>query len=293
LPSPELRLAIVGDPVSHSLSPAMHEAALHECGLSGSYKRVRTKPRQLAGMLDQLRRKGYDGFNVTIPHKESILPMLPTIDEPAQRIRAVNTVRLTDAGYRGYNTDSSGFERVIEALDHKSGPALILGAGGAARACIDVLMRSGWSVTIANRGSERLRSLPANTASMDLSDLRALQQAVNIADLVVNATPVGLNHLEESPLPDRIVFGRDAVVMDLVYVPLETRLLADAARAGCRVIDGLALLAAQAADSFEIWTDKRLPDEFFRQAAVEGELLTRARTFQYGQFGMPAGEEVI
>jgi shikimate dehydrogenase len=266
----------------------MHMAALRHENIEGSYERIRVAPKNLGTMVAQLRRKGYDGLNVTIPHKSAIVSLIDGLDEPAQRIGAVNTVARVDGRFLGSNTDASGFRRVLQDRNLSSGNALILGAGGAARACIDVLLMDGWTVAAAVRNVDS-RSAPRPELSMiDMYDNAAMQQALDVADLLVNATPIGMNLPDESPLMDRLFLTRRITVMDLVYSPLDTRLLLDAEDAGCPTIDGLALLAAQAADSFATWTGRRLSDEFFRQAAREGSVISNAQTFSLGQFMPPS-----
>lgn len=278
-----MRLAILGDPVSHSLSPAMHEAALAQSGITGSYRRIRVSRANLPTIVGQLKRKEYHGFNVTLPHKEAILQLLSGADETATTIGAANTVVSDGGALRGHNTDASGLRRVLAENGVAAGAqAMILGAGGAARACLHVLLSQGWSVTVANRGADRAKPFASRATVIELADVAAVQRALEGATLLVNATPVGMNRPEESPIGDRIRLPSCLTVIDLVYVPLHTRLLEDARRAECRTVDGLALLAAQASDSFEIWTGIRLPDSFFRDAAMEGAMLSDARRFQLG-----------
>lgn len=300
----ELRLAVLGDPVDHSLSPAIHTTALRECGIAGSYERIHVTVPELAATVDRLRVEGFAGFNVTIPHKEAVIPSLDRIDGRAKQVGAVNTVVREGAGsFGGHNTDLSGLSRLVSRLDwsegadgvdnsvHRKGPlstdqdapalpqarpaALVLGSGGAARACVVALKALRWRVTVANRTVSRARATFGRYATViDLSDTDTLRGAVESALLIVNATSVGLNQPGLSPIPRSIVLPRHTTVMDLVYAPLETRLLRDACRAGCRVINGLELLAAQAADSFQLWTGERLPDAFFRSAA-ESALISK------------------
>ena len=208
----------------------MHQAALKECGLRGSYDRIRVSTKNLGAMVAQLRRKGYHGFNVTIPHKEAVAPFLNSLDENARRVGAVNTVTTVDGGFRGYNTDTSGFGRLLDGLGELDRTALILGAGGAARACIDALIARKWKVTIANRTPERTRAFRERAEIIDLRDPVAVQEAIRSVALLVNTTPVGMNQPDETPLPERVTLANGVTVIDLVYAPLETRLLVDARR---------------------------------------------------------------
>lgn len=264
----EIRLAVLGDPVGHSLSPAMHIAALRECGIDGSYDKVHVKAGDLSATVERLGREGLTGFNVTVPHKERVVGMLTHVDPAAERIGAVNTVVVRPAGLYGYNTDATGFARVVKDSQVRGSVALVLGAGGAARACVDTLTGLGWSVVVAARRPEQARrAFGGDVGLVNLSDDRHLQARLNASKLLVNATSAGMNQSTVTPLPEGVDIPQNLTVIDLVYAPLDTKLLRVARYAGCRAVDGLALLASQAADSFALWTAQRISDAFFRQAA--------------------------
>jgi shikimate dehydrogenase len=274
------RLAVLGDPVAHSLSPAMHAAALAQAGLLGSYEPIRAAAGDLPDVVRRLHHERYDGFNVTVPHKQRIMPLLDVIDPAAAHIGAVNTVVRDGDLLVGFNTDASGFGRILdelagtrevlhrELITESNPKVVVLGAGGAARACVHALSARGWSITVANRTRAHAReAFGGAVGCVALTEIDKLTVAVGQADLLVNATSAGMNRPDESPLPNGIDLPLRLTVIDLVYAPLETKLLSDSRHAGCHTLDGLALLAAQAADAFELWTGNRLPDTFFRQAA--------------------------
>lgn len=264
----DLKLAIIGDPVEHSLSPAMHAEALWQCELTGSYERLRATKTTLRDVLQAMREDRYDGFNVTAPLKEDVVLLLDGLDPAAAAIGAVNTVVKQDGDLIGYNSDASGFGRIVDSLGLvRNRNAMVIGAGGAARACVDTLYGRGWSITVANRTLERAgRAFLDKAEVIDLTPER-LARSLAGASLLLNASSAGMNRPWESPLPPQIILDSKMTVVESVYVPLETRLLREAGKRGCRIVDGLTFLAAQAADAFELWTGSRLSDDFFRGAA--------------------------
>lgn len=252
------RFAVIGDPIEHSLSPAMHTAALAAAGIDGNYEAVHVSPAQLQAAVGQLRRE-YRGFNVTLPHKEAILPFLDFLDPSARDVGAANTVVNAGGRLEGHNTDVGGFSAVLRQLqlDRPGLEVLVLGAGGSARAVVHALMLVGARVSLLNRDSARARRL-AETASGRVAVLphgmESLQAVVEQVDLVVNATALGLGHLaDRSPLPEDVRLSPFTAVIDLIY-GRRTPLLAMAAAAGCQMVDGLEMLVQQGAESFRIWT---------------------------------------
>lgn len=267
------RFAIIGNPLDHSLSPAMHNAAFRVAGIDARYEAFPLDSRDLPRGVRQLRHEGYTGFNVTIPHKESILNYLDEIDRDAADIGAVNTVVQSDGILKGHNTDITGFERALESLhvDLVSLKAVVFGAGGAARAVVHALLRLGGQVTLVNRDRERARRLARQAVRpVDIrkSDDPALLEAIERASLLVNATPLGMGHLaERSPLPPdgRLIPG--TTVLDLVYGH-RTPFLNLASLSGCRTMDGLEMLVQQGAESFRLWTRVGPDIEVMRQACL-------------------------
>ena len=269
---------IIGWPVTHSLSPAMHNAAFAALGLDMAYVPLPVAPPGLEAAVRGLRALGFRGANVTMPHKAAVLPYLDHVAADALLIEAVNTIVVDDDALHGYNTDIDGFvaalrDVVVEPLNGASG--LVLGAGGAARAAVTGLLRVGVRrFVIANRSvasaEELVRLLralddEARFAVVALDELAAAD--VRGADILVNATPLGMVAALKVPgvLVDNI--RRDHIVYDVVYGQRPTMPFARARETGARAIDGLSMLAWQAALSFELWTGRAAPLEVMRSAA--------------------------
>ena len=251
------RLAVVGDPIAHSLSPAMHNAALRAAGIAGSYQAIQVSSPELEAQVRLLRDQEYRGFNVTIPHKERIAACLDQIDASA-RIGAVNTVVNQQGALIGYNTDVAGFCRALRSLlpDPTGLHAVVLGAGGSALAVVHALQCERTTVTVVNRSVARAEHL-ASRLSGRITVRRSGPEAAHAvahADLLVNTTPLGMGNLVAlSALPDDCQLSSHTAVFDLVYGRI-TPLLAQAAAAGCPTADGLEMLVQQGALSFQLWT---------------------------------------
>ena len=250
-----LRAGVIGWPVGHSLSPRIHRFWLAEHGIAGSYEAVVVPPDWLADTLDSFRAAGWVGFNVTIPHKETILPLLDTVDSTAQAIGAVNTVVAVGEGrFEGRNTDAPGFLaslRSVRAI-RSDRPAVILGGGGAARAIAVALSGAGVrEIRIANRSRARADTLAADF-SLTACDWEDRNRILDGAGLLVNATSLGMDG--QPPLDlDMASLPASATVTDIVYRPLETDLLRRAAARGNPVVDGLGMLLYQAVEGFAAW----------------------------------------
>ena len=267
-------LGIFGYPLGHSLSPLMYETAIEHLHLSFRFQPYEVHPRDLPAAVQGIRALGIHGICVTIPHKETIPPLLDGLSEEAQRVGAVNLVYREGDRLVGHNTDGIGFIRSLREegrLDPRGLRALLLGAGGAARAVAAQLSKEGvFSLTIANRTLARGQALAArvgglspglNVQAISLGS-RELAQAAVEADLIVNSTSLGLAYSEGGdeglPLsPQHIRPGQ--LVMDLVYNPLETPLLRLAKERGARTLGGLGMLVYQGAENFRIWTGSELP----------------------------------
>jgi len=251
------RLAVIGDPIAHSLSPAMHNAALHAAGIAGSYRAIQVAGPELEAGVRLLRDQEYRGFNVTIPHKERIAACLDQLDASA-RIGAVNTVVNQQDALIGYNTDVAGFTRALRSLlpDPTGLRAVVLGAGGSALAVVHALQLEPATVTVVNRSvarAEYLASRLSGPITVQPSGPEAAH-AVAHADLLVNTTPLGMGSLAGlSALPDECRLSSHTAVFDLVY-GRTTPLLAQAAAAGCPTANGLEMLVQQGALSFQLWT---------------------------------------
>ena len=253
------RACVIGWPIAHSRSPLIHGHWLQALGLEGSYERVAVDPADLAGFIGRLREAGYVGGNVTLPHKEQAARSCATLSPAATRLGAVNTLWFEDDRLIGDNTDGAGF---LGALDQEAPNwstrrelAIVLGAGGAARAVVDALLTRGFArVIVANRSPERADALVRRLRDVrcEPTGLQGAEAAVRRADLLVNTTSAGM-----AGQPD-LAFAIDdlpghAVVNDIVYVPRETALLRRAAAQGLRTVGGLGMLLHQARPGFARW----------------------------------------
>ena len=256
---------IIGNPVTHSLSPAMHNAALAASGINGVY--LPFSAPDIAAAVTGIRGLGVQGVSVTIPHKEKVMALLDEIDPVAQKIGAVNTVMNTDGTLKGLNTDWLGATRALEEkIDLNGVEAVILGAGGSARAIGFGLLERRAKFVLCSRTESRGKALADELGCLWVS----LDEADNLSgDILINATSVGMQpHIENSPVPERIL-SRFQVVMDIVYAPLKTRFLQEAEVRGCVTINGLEMLLYQGVAQFELWTGKVAPVELMRKALAE------------------------
>ena len=263
---------ILGKPVGHSVSPAIHNSAFAARGLDFVYLPIEVED------LDEFftrfvrpasREIDWDmrGFSVTIPHKVAVIPLLDEVDEIAAAIGAVNTVVVDGDRLTGYNTDASGATvPLLGALPLTGRRCGVIGAGGAARAVVYGLCRQGAEVTIYARDREKVKSLAAYF-DCSASTLDALE--ADRPEILINTTPVGMHghSEEESPVPPDAL-KTQPVVYDLIYNPVETRLLREARAAGCQTIGGLDMLIAQAALQFELWTGSKPDTQVMKQAAL-------------------------
>jgi shikimate dehydrogenase len=256
---------ILGRPVAHSLSPAMHNAAFRELGLNAVY--VAYPVADLARAVAGLRGLAIPGVSVTIPFKEEIIPLLDEIDPRAAKIGAVNTVVNRDGLLTGHNTDWLG---ALLALEEKTAIAgqrcLILGAGGAARAIAFAILEKGGQVAVTDLDRDKALALSRH---LWVEVVAPDYLGEYPAEVLINATPVGMEPKSGGTPIDPNLLGRYQVVMDIVYKPLETRLLREAKARGCQVIDGLRMLIHQGAAQFELWTDRPAPLEVMARAAYD------------------------
>ena len=274
------RVGLIGWPVEHSLSPAMHNAAFKALGLGWQYELLPIPPGQLDAALADLRAGRFRGVNVTVPHKSAVMAFLDEIDDTAQRIGAVNTIMVQGKRWIGHNTDAAGFVRALReaGLEPFGRRALLLGAGGAARAVAYALAQAGCAVAINNRTKMRaaelvhdLQGLGLNSPVVWVPDKAALEE-LDLAcfDLLVNATAAGMwPNGEDTPWPGGLAMPSHWTVFDLVYNPLETSLLRQARQAGANTIDGLGMLVWQGALAFALWTGHEPPADLMRVAALE------------------------
>jgi shikimate dehydrogenase len=266
-----IRLGLIGYPLAQSLSPEIHRAALAACGVTGDYTLFRVAPDDqpvLHELLDRMRAGDIHGLNVTIPHKGAVVALLDALTPTATAVGAVNTIFREGATLVGDNTDVDGFRCALERFLHAhgrqaaaSGAALVLGAGGAARAAVYALATSGWEVTVVARRVAQAHRLARDLAEsgVHVVDYASLPQAVSdrlaACALIVNATPVGMPpHSDESPWPADLPFPQHAAVYDVVYAPGVTKLVRDARAEGLPAVTGLGMLIEQALLSFARWT---------------------------------------
>lgn len=258
-------LGLIGYPLEKSLSPAIHQAALRASGQSGEYQLYPVLPlpegqASLAEKIDQLRQGKLHGLNVTIPHKQNVLPYLDGLTPAAKAVGAANTLYIKNGALLGDNTDIPGFSADLNRLlPGEPGQALVLGAGGSARAVVYALRLAGWTVTVAARrleqASELLKDLnaPASFRAAPLQDLGL--RTLNGLKLIVNTTPAGmLPQPEASPWPENLPLPQAALLYDLIYKPPETQFIRRARKVGLQAANGLGMLVEQAALSFERWT---------------------------------------
>ncbi len=281
-----ISLGLIGYPLTHSLSPIIHKAALDFCGLKGKYSLFPIPPDDLQGLrdlLDRIRSGEITGLNVTIPHKQSIISLLDELTQTAQSVGAVNTVYMENGKLTAGNTDASGFMadlyKFLDAEDDKLGQsknALVLGAGGAARAVIYSLINDGWKVVFAARRFEQTQALIAQFPDKKsrLTGIDFLPDAFTTQDpdlrLVINTTPVGMSpDIENSPWPSGVHFPPRAAFYDLVYNPRETKFVRDARAAGLQAVTGMGMLVEQAAFAFETWTGYNVSRETLFAAVEE------------------------
>lgn len=272
--------ALIGDPVEHTMSPAMHNAAFKKLRLDYTYIPFRVKATELEQAVAGLRALNVRGFNVTIPHKVSVIPLLDELDPAAGKIGAVNTVVNDRGKLKGYNTDGEGFLRALieKGIELEGKNVVVLGAGGASRAISYVLAENGARLTIFNRRqeldwAENIARLIKKELGMGVTVLELipgqLSAALATADVLVNATSVGMSPLgDKTPVPAALL-KRSLTVFDIVYNPLETRLLREAKVAGARVIGGVEMLAWQGALAFEKWTGQTAPLALMRREVVK------------------------
>ena len=255
MPAP--RAFVIGHPVAHSRSPLLHGHWLATLGIAGSYQRIDVAPEALAGFLSGLEEAGFAGGNITVPHKQAALAHVRHVDAAARAIGAINTVWLENGALLGGNTDAEGF--AANLADHapdwrgRTGIALVLGAGGAARAVAYALSQLGFKVLVVNRTLSHAQKLAADFGPLVTAHgWEALPVLLARADLLVNTTALGM--AGKPPLEiDLSGLKRGALVCDIVYVPLQTRLLADAQGRGHGTIDGLGMLLHQAVPGFARW----------------------------------------
>lgn len=270
-----LLAGVIGDPIAHSKSPVLHGHWLSRYGIKGYYVPLHVSHAKLPKVLKQLPNMGFQGVNVTIPHKEQALALASSVSDRAALMGAANTLTFTSSGIQADNTDGLGFianvRQQVPDWDATQGAAMVLGAGGAARAVLSALIQEGAPrVILANRTRARAETLRDQLgARVELLPWTRIEDALGDVQTIVNTTSLGMAGMT----PLNLNFARvrpGTVVNDLVYTPLETEFLANARAAGCRTVDGLGMLLHQAAPGFERWFGQRPEvDEDLRRAVLQ------------------------
>jgi shikimate dehydrogenase len=277
-------IGLIGWPVAHSRSPAMHNAAAQALGLDWVYVPLPVRPEHLPTAVSALPALGFRGVNVTVPHKQAVLPLLDRLDVGTQAIGAVNTIVVeADGRLTGYNTDWTGFQADLESqqIEVNGRDCLVLGAGGSARAVVYALAQMGGQVQVLARRPQQAAALVADLAAnlpVSLIVERPLPElphaaAETDAPLIVNTTPLGMTpHSNQSIWPDKLPFPAGSFIYDLVYNPSQTRLMTQAQHSHCRASNGLGMLLHQGSQAFMLWTGHR-PDLTVMAQAVKSEMV--------------------
>ena len=269
---------IIGDPIEHTMSPVMHNAAFRKLGLDYVYLPFHVRQEELGKAIDGMRALNIRGLNVTIPHKVSIIPLLDKLDSLAEKIGAINTIVNEDSVLTGYNTDATGFlQALLERRVRPEGKkVVILGAGGASRAISFILTERGANLVVLNRQLARAEDLAGRIAQVFSKNVSAqelneenLKMALARADILINATSVGMvPDVAQTPVPAELLKS-GLIVFDIVYNPIQTRLLKEAEAVGAKTIDGLEMLVWQGALAFEKWTGQKAPLDLMKREAMK------------------------
>ncbi|MBU9722535.1 MULTISPECIES: shikimate dehydrogenase [Bacillaceae] len=267
-------MGVIGYPISHSLSPLMHETAFKELNLEMAYHAFHVHPDRVEEAIAGIRGLGIKGINVTIPHKVSVIPYLDEVDELAKEIGAVNTIVNESGRLKGYNTDGEGFVRsLLEAdvvLSDKR--VLMVGAGGASKGVSLALAQHGLKeIVITNRTYSKGEELAENCSKFAVSSALSLEEAkdkLNDFDIIINGTSMGMKpHEDKTPISlDNL--SDNAVVCDLIYTPLKTKWLLEAELRGATILNGVEMFVYQGALAFEKWTGMKAPIEVMRNAVL-------------------------
>jgi len=267
--------AVIGDPIDHSLSPTIHNAAYRQLGLECTYIAYRILKEQLDVEINSLKKIKISGFNVTIPHKINVMKYLDDLDENCKTIGACNTVKNNDGNLKGYNTDMDGF---LEPIKNRNIPIqdsniLLFGAGGAARAIIAGLAKEkARHATIVNRTEEHGLQLKEFSESIGLnSEVKTIEEMNEFHadyDFIINSSSLGLKN-ESNPIPIKII-NQETVVYDIVYKPVNTELIKESKKKNAEIIYGYEMLLGQAVRSFEIWLQQKAPYDEMKKALLGG-----------------------
>jgi quinate/shikimate dehydrogenase len=276
-------LGLLATPIGHSLSPAMHNMSLRKLGLNYAYMAFEVGNQQLADVVTGMRALNVRGFNVSMPNKTKILPLLDELSPAAQFAGAVNTVVNEDGKLIGHITDGTGYMRALKeaGINVRGKKMTLLGAGGAATAiAIQAALDGVGEISIFNRDdefferalknaqiiNEEMQDVKCKATVYRLENLEALRDEISKSDIVTNATGVGMKPLEDQSLiPDSLWLRPELIVSDVVYIPRKTRLLEMAEAVGCQTLNGLGMMLWQGAKAFEIWTGHEMPVEYVKE----------------------------
>ncbi|MFQ6122417.1 MAG: shikimate dehydrogenase [Dehalococcoidales bacterium] len=271
---------VIGDPIEHTMSPVMHNAAFKKLGIDYLYVAFKVSKEELGRAVEGVRALNIRGLNVTIPHKVAIIPFLDKVDPLVEKIGAVNTI-VNDGGVlTGYNTDATGFLQALlkQGVEPKGKNIVILGAGGASRAISFILAERGANLVILNRELELdwAEELARRISQVFNQEVKALllnednlAKVLERADVVVNATSVGMSpNIDETPVPARLL-KPGLIIFDIVYNPIKTKLLKEAEAAGAKTIGGLDMFVWQGALAFEKWTGQQAPFELMKREVIK------------------------
>ncbi|MFC2031855.1 shikimate dehydrogenase [Chloroflexota bacterium] len=271
---------VIGDPIEHTMSPVMHNAAFRSKGLDYGYLPFRVKGEELGNAINGMKALNIRGLNVTIPHKVAVIPLLDELDPLAGKIGAVNTIVNNDGILKGYNTDATGFlQSLMERdIEPEGKDVVILGAGGVSRAISFILAGRGADLTVINRQLEFdwAVDLAIRISQVFKKEVRALElneenlkAALEKADILVNATSVGMiPNIDETPVPLGLL-KPELTVYDVVYNPVKTRLTKEAEATGARTMNGLDMLVWQGALAFEMWTGLKAPVILMKEEIIK------------------------
>lgn len=271
---------LIGDPVEHSISPAIHNAAFKKIGLDYIYLPFHVPEKNLAGAVNAIRSLNLRGINVTIPHKVAVIPLLDEMEATAEKIGAVNTIVNDSGRLKGCNTDAAGFLRALaeKGIDPSGKKVVILGAGGVSRAISYILAEQGSDIDILSRSKtlEYAAKLAVSIYSYTKNKIRAielndanLKQSLKQADILINATSIGMSPDTGRTLVPQKLLKPEMVVFDVVYNPEKTRLIQDAEQAGAKAVGGLDMLTWQGALAFQLWTGIEAPLAVMKNTAIK------------------------
>jgi shikimate dehydrogenase len=277
---------VIGDPIEHSLSPTMHNAAFKEIGLDLVFLAFKVTPDQVENAVKGVRSLNILGLNVTMPHKNKIISYLDKLDPTAEYLKSANTILNANGLLTGFNTDGTGAMQALlqNGTDPNGKKMLILGSGGAAKAIAFAAARTTDQIVILNRTPNKSQEFAKNLNHTlktkiegDALTSQSIEKNMQDAQIIINATSVGMQpHDKISLIPPKL-FKQTQTILDIVYNPIETKLLNDAKKAGAKTVNGVEMLIHQGAASFEIWTNKPAPIEAMRKA-ITNQLMTKGES---------------